>query len=503
MRLLVPFLFIALIAACGGSGVPPVHEARELVVLTRQGPTTYSLNEKEEGLGFDHDLAQLFADELGVTARFIIVANEAEIIQRLKNNEAHLAAAWLSAEDDPDVQSTQPYFQSSNILVTYEASLPIREIAQLADKTVHVIADSRQASVLSEIQAELPSLQVIEESERSELDLLEDVAAQRVEAALVDQAVFDIGSNYYPDLQESLTLGPKRSLAWLLPALGNDPELLAKANVFLKRVLKDGTMARLQDRYFGHVKRLNQTDIVTYIGRIGTLLPEYRLLFQNAQANTGIDWRLLAALAYQESQWDPQATSPTGVRGMMMLTGETADRLGVSNRLDTQQSIRAGAQYLSDLRDALPDEIKEPDRLWLALAAYNLGMGHLQGARAIAKSRKVNPNSWFEMKKVLPLLTRPEIYQRLKSGKARGGEAVMLVENIRIFADILKRHEPRPRPLEEMAGIEEIFQTASPPKAPLKHPKAPLKNLKTPPKSAKASAKSSKTSSKARNAHRR
>jgi membrane-bound lytic murein transglycosylase F len=452
MRWFVPLFLVALIAACSEERLPAVREAGELVILTRQGPTTYSLDEKGEGLGFDHDLAQLFAEELGVSARFIVVANEAEIVRRLKNREAHLAAAWLTPVDDPEIKSTLSYFQTSNVLVTHEASLPIREAGQLAGKTVHVLAHSRQAAVLGELQAKVPTLQVIGESERDELDLLEDVAAQHIKSALVDQAVFDIASNYYPELLDSLEMGTKRPLAWLMAAADNDPELLVKANVFLKRILKDGTMARLQDRYFGHVERLNQTDIVTFIGRIGTLLPDYQPLFQTAQASTGIDWRLLAALAYQESQWDPLATSPTGVRGMMMLTGETADRLGVSNRLDTQQSIRAGAQYLSDLRDLLPTEIKEPDRLWLALAAYNLGMGHLQGARAIAKSLKVNPNSWYEMKKVLPLLTRPEIYARLKSGKARGGEAVMLVENIRIFADILKRYEPHPRPLEEMAG---------------------------------------------------
>jgi membrane-bound lytic murein transglycosylase F len=193
---------------------------------------------------------------------------------------------------------------------------------------------------------------------------------------------------------------------------------------------------------------------VRFIERARSILPQYRKMFQAAQASTGIDWRLLAALAYQESQWDPLATSPTGVRGMMMLTEDTADHLRVSNRLDANLSIRAGAQYLSDLRDLLPASVKEPDRLWLALAAYNVGMGHLNGARGIAQGLKANPDSWYEMKKVLPLLARPEYYNRLKSGKARGGEAVIMVENIRIYADILNRYEAPHRPPEETGGAK-------------------------------------------------
>ncbi len=158
------------------------------------------------------------------------------------------------------------------------------------------------------------------------------------------------------------------------------------------------------------------------------------------------DWRLLAALAYQESGWDPLATSFTGVRGIMMLTDDTADRMHVNNRLDPKQSIAAGAKYLADLIDALPAEVKQPDRTWLALAAYNLGQGHMNGARAIAIGLKRDPDSWYEMKRVLPLMARQKYYQHLKSGRTRGGEAVIMVENVRTFYDILTRFEPPYRP---------------------------------------------------------
>ncbi|MCK9258357.1 MAG: transglycosylase SLT domain-containing protein, partial [Azoarcus sp.] len=200
-----------------------------------------------------------------------------------------------------------------------------------------------------------------------------------------------------------------------------------------------GLIARITDRYFGHVRRLDEQDITTFIARIQERLPRYLKYFQDAEAKTGIDWRYLAAVAYQESHWDPLATSRTGVRGMMMLTAETADRLGVSDRLDARESILGGARYFSMMVDQLPDEIPSPDRLWMATAAYNLGMGHFNGARAIARRLGKDETSWWEMKSVLPLMSRPEYAVRLKSGPARGGEAVIMTENVRNFHDILSR----------------------------------------------------------------
>jgi membrane-bound lytic murein transglycosylase F len=453
MRWIFHLSFILLLAACGEHDVPPVHDAKELVILTRMGPTTYSVDETRGAVGFDHDLAQLFAEEIGLKPRFVVASSDADILQRLKSRQGHLAAAWLIPVNDPETPHAQAYFQSTNLLVNHEASLPIDEIEELADASVHVVAGSRQAEALRKIKERIPTLEIVEEARQNELDLLEKVSTRQIQMAVVNNAVFDIASNYYPDLQASLQIGEEHPINWLLGP-GSSVELVDKVDAFISRVKKDGTLERLRDRYFGHVERLRQTDIVRFIERVRTVLPQYRPLFHTAQASTGIDWRLLAALAYQESQWDPLATSPTGVRGMMMLTEDTADHLGVSNRLDAKLSIRAGAQYLNDLRDTLPASVKEPDRLWLSLAAYNLGMGHLNGARSIALGQKANPDSWYEMKKVLPLLARPQYYSRLKSGKARGGEAVIMVENIRIYADILNRYEAPYRPMDDKAGAK-------------------------------------------------
>jgi membrane-bound lytic murein transglycosylase F len=216
---------------------------------------------------------------------------------------------------------------------------------------------------------------------------------------------------------------------------------------FFEGISADGTLHVLIDRYFGHVKRLDRGDIVAFLARRETVLPQYRAMFQEAQEITGIDWRLLAALGFQESHWNPMATSPTGVRGLMMLTSPTADRMGVTDRLDAEQNIRAGARYLLMLKDTLPPRIPEPDRTWMALAAYNVGYGHLEDARIIAQRLGLNSDSWLDLRKTLPLLSRSDYYTTVKRGFARGGEAVILTENVRNYYDILVRFEAPHRPL--------------------------------------------------------
>jgi len=453
MRWLIFFSISLLITACGDPAPPTLARSKELLVLTRDGPLTYEQDAASEAMGFEHDLVLLFAEELGLKPRFLVAKRDREILERLKNGEAHIAAAWLSTTDDPAIKGGPSYFTSGNVLAQHEATIAIDDLAELASRSVAVLSDSRQASALKKFADRAPGVVIDEHRGGSDLDLLQRVAEGRIEAALVDGALLDIAINYYPQLQPALSVGEDVPIAWLYPASA-DPLLESKLRTFFDRITRDGTLARLKDRYFGHVERLKQADVERFIERTRTLLPQYRSLFHSAQASTGIDWRLLAALAYQESQWNPLATSPTGVRGMMMLTEDTADHLRVTNRLDPKQSIRAGSQYFSDLRDNLPDSIPEPDRTWMAVAAYNLGMGHFNGARQIAQGMKKDADSWYEMKQVLPMLARPEIYQRLKSGRARGGEAVITAENVRLYYDILSRFEAPYRPFAEssMAG---------------------------------------------------
>ncbi len=438
--LLTAILLPLLIAACGEPPPPPHAELGKLVVVTREGPTTYQLDGSGKASGFEHDLVALFVEELGVEARFIVAPDHAEIAAALASGRAHLAAAALAPVESDTLRFSRPIRELQQLLVQHEDALPVDDAADLTDRTVAVLAGSPQIEALARLQPRPEGMRVVELEGVGEMELLERVNARTAALAAIDSAHFDIGANFFPGLYAAFELPGSRPLAWAFPK-GGEEALFQRAEAFIARVRQDGTLDRLVDRYFGHTRRLNQNDTARFLEKMHAVLPHYRRLFIEAQDIHGIDWRLLAALAYQESHWDPLATSWTNVRGMMMLTEDTADRLRVTDRLDARQSILAGTRYLVELREQMPAEAREPDRTWLALAAYNLGMGHLNGARFIATLVKRDPNSWYEMKQVLPLLSRPEYYARLKSGAARGGEAVIMTENIRTYYDILQRYE--------------------------------------------------------------
>jgi membrane-bound lytic murein transglycosylase F len=278
------------------------------------------------------------------------------------------------------------------------------------------------------------------------MSLLDQLSDGEYDFVLTDSHIVELAQNFSPNIGKAFTVGGPDALAWAMPN-DADPMLVNQVGDFFKRINANGSLRILLDRYYGHIERLNQGDVYAFLQRRTSVLPQYRHIFQEAQELTGIDWRLLAALGFQESHWDPLATSPTGVRGLMMLTSETADRMGVTDRLDPRQCILAGARYLKMIKDALPARIGEPDRTWLALASYNVGFGHVEDARILAQRLKLNPDSWVDMRKVLPLLARSDYYTTVKRGFARGGEPVILTENVRNYFDILVRYEDPYRPL--------------------------------------------------------
>jgi membrane-bound lytic murein transglycosylase F len=244
--------------------------------------------------------------------------------------------------------------------------------------------------------------------------------------------------NFHPDMEPTFEIASPSQLAWSF-APDADAELYVQMEQFFTRIEEDGTLDRLLERFYGHNDRIIAFDAAAFLTKTSTVLPRYRQLFEEAASLTGIEWQLLAAMAYRESHWNPLATSYTRVRGMMMLTEDTADRMKVTNRLDARESIMAGARYLQLLKEQLPLRIDEPERTWLALAAYNQGMGHLEDARKLAQRHGMNADSWVDVQKVMPKLRNPSVAKTLKHGYARGGEAVVFVETVRLYHDMLKR----------------------------------------------------------------
>ena len=190
--------------------------------------------------------------------------------------------------------------------------------------------------------------------------------------------------------------------------------------------------------------RLPRRLAADFHSHIETRLPHLRKPFENAARDTGFGWRTLAALGYQESRWRPAAVSPRGAQGVMMLMPVTAKKMGVSNVFSPDENILAGARYLRHMRERIPHRIHDPDRTWLAMAAYNIGIGHLEDARIITQMRKKNPDHWNEVRANLPRLSDPRWYSRVKRGYANGRETVEFVERVAQFAAILESAVPEP-----------------------------------------------------------
>ena len=239
---------------------------------------------------------------------------------------------------------------------------------------------------------------------------------------------------FLPELRAGMILEEKLEVVWLLPPDGRD-RLMSKLLAFWHKEKRAGTLEHLNEKYFGHVKRFDYVDTRAFIRAIDNVLPEYRSMFEQYAGD--FDWRKLAATSYQESHWNPSARSPTGVRGMMMLTRPTAEYVGVNDRLDAEQSIRGGGIYLKDMIDRLPESIPDSQRIWFALASYNIGMGHVEDARKLTQSMGMDPSSWRDVKKVLPLLQQSKYYTQTRYGYARGSEAVHYVDSIRRYYDTL------------------------------------------------------------------
>jgi membrane-bound lytic murein transglycosylase F len=434
-----PFILVlaALLAGCSRLGPPGPQQA--LVVGLPTDPLFQQAVAPNEAMnGFSRDLAELFAKALNVEVRYITAPDYPTLMTMVREQKVHFAATVPAQYGDPQLRYTPSLRESQQLIAKHVSALPAETPEKLAGREIAVMPGSPQERAIRALNLTPPPILITRPGE-DEMALLEGLVRRRYEFAATDELHFAVASNYQPDLDIAQELPGKLAYVWAFAA--ENPPLLVQASRFIATAKQDGTLRRLDDRYFGHIRRLNTRDIEAFLENIRNRLSEFRQIFHEAQEITGIDWRLLAALAYQESKWDANATSPTGVRGMMMLTEDTADRLKVSNRLDARQSILAGSRYLAFLMDELPDDIKQPDRLWFALAAYNLGMGHFNGARHIAGSLKRDATLWVDMKQVLPLLARPEYYSRLKSGRARGGEAVILVENIRNYFDVLSRLE--------------------------------------------------------------
>jgi membrane-bound lytic murein transglycosylase F len=414
-----------------------IKESAELRVLTRFSPTTY-FEEAEGYSGIEHDLVQLFAKRLGVKAKFILPENFNQLLSLISEGEADIAAAGITVTDKRKhwMRFAPAYQKITEQLIYRSGTRRPRNIDDLSDGILEVLHGSSHIETLSDLRQNHFDLQWLTSDTLSSDELIELVDLQLIDYTIADSNQVALYRQFYPKLHVAFDISQPRELAWALNK-SEDSSLFDEAAKFFEEIKSNGVLERLIEKNFGHTKTFNYVGNCTFRRHVKQRLPALQPFFETAAQQYGLDWRLLAAIGYQESHWDPKAISPTGVRGIMMLTQGTAKQLKVKNRLDPKESIFGGANYFAQRLKKIPERIHEPDRAWMALAAYNIGFGHLEDARVLTQLQKGNPDSWIDVRQRLPLLSKKKWYKKTRHGYARGREPVVYVKNIRNYYDLL------------------------------------------------------------------
>ena len=442
--------------------IAAIQERGELRVSTILSPLTYTtVNGKDDGL--DYELAQQFADYLGVKLKITVRQNISQLFDDLDHGDADMLAAGLvyNSERVQNYQAGPTYYSVSQQLVYRVGSPRPRSLGTLTAGQLTVAPGQVVINDLQSLKEKtFPELSWNVDEKRGSVDLMQAVIDGKLSYTIADSVAIGLFQRVHPELAVALDVTDEQPVTWF-SLKDNDNTLSAAMLDFFNNMNEDGALARLEEKYLGHGDDFDYVDTRSFLRAVDNVLPDLRPLFEKHASE--IDWKLLAAISYQESHWDPQATSPTGVRGLMMLTKNTAQSLGLSDRTDAEQSISGGMRYLQDMMTKVPDSVPQEEKIWFALAAYNMGYAHMLDARALTAKQKGNPDSWADVKQRLPLLSQKPWYSKLTYGYARGHEAYAYVENIRKYQISLVGYlqEKEKKATEQMA-IAEAYPAVSP-----------------------------------------
>ncbi len=423
-----------------------VLQRGSLTILTRNGASTYYLG-PDGPTGPEVELAREFADYLGVELQIEVADAFAQLAVMLAQRKGELIAANLTRTPERELRfNFGPDYLETSTVVVYRRGQPQPEsLAELVGRKIMVIAGSSYEETLRAAQMDLPGLEWEPRADVGMEDLLLAVADGAIDATLVDTNIYELSKPYYPRIDAAFTLPGTLPHAWAFPP-GSDDSLVQKARAFLRQIEHNGRLAALHQAFYATGERMDRVGMFQFLRQVRVRLPPLIPVFREVGEAYDIDWRLLAAIGYQESHWDPEASSYTGVRGIMMLTERTATAMGLTDRLDPRQSIDGGARYLLRLRERIPDRIQEPDRTWMALAAYNMGMGHLEDARVLTQKQGGDPDAWIDVERHLDLLAQEKWHSQTRYGYARGHEARQFVANIRSYYETLVWMDTRDHP---------------------------------------------------------
>ncbi len=417
-----------------------IVERGRLVAGIRALPTTY-YRADDKVHGMEYELMNHLADQLGVKLEVRVAQNNQQLYQMLLEGEVDLIATGTPVTElSKSLTRYSPIYLYVQEQIVYNKTKQ-KAIADLGtlEQPLSVLSITPHLETLTRLQQTYPKLLFKFEPDIDYESVLARVNNGEIAYALIYSHEMSLLRARYPNLGIAYTLPDERGLALYVKRM-DDTSLLEQMQHFFLKIQGDGTLAQLRDRYYGHMSTFTPQQARLFQRRIKSHLPRYESIFREAAARYELDWCLLATVSHQESLWNKSAVSGTGVRGLMMLTQNTAKQVGVVNRVDPRQSIMGGARYLLYLYQRLPEEIAEPDRTWFALAAYNVGYGHVKDVFHLARKDGKDPYVWSSVRPYFYLLSKSEWYKDLEYGYARGYETVDYVQRIRSYYALLKQY---------------------------------------------------------------
>ena len=424
------------------SAMEDIKKRRTLDVVILNTLSTYYIGTRGEQ-GFEYDLLKSYAQHLGVELNVTTAETTKEAMELARTLKPHITSSALSKtilkKEGFNVGPSYEEVQEQVVCNSWmqDSNTFPRSIEELGSVNLVVGEGTSYAQTIKNLQRDGFDINATTTSEFSTEELLAKVSGHEIDCTIVNSNIYSINLRYFPEIALAFPVSGREQLAWILT--DNSEELAVDMYAWLNNFNQSGKMAELKDFYYSRILSFDYVNTKMFYKRIKSRLPKYQKYFEDAGKNYDIPWTLLASISYQESHWNPKAKSFTGVRGMMMLTRATAKMLGIKNRLDPKQSIIGGARHIKQMLKIVPKDVVGENRIKFALAAYNIGLGHILDARKLAREHNLDPKSWNDLKKVLPLLSQKKYYKTLKYGYARGSEPVKYVESIYNYRNILEK----------------------------------------------------------------
>ena len=414
--------------------LPGLKERRRLRMITRNNAMTYFIHRGRQ-VGFEYELIKKFADRHDLRLDIVIPDSHADLLAYLNEGKGDVVAAAMTITEERRAQAafTLPYNEVDELVVVRADEDSIASLEDLAGRTVHVRASSSFYTTLVALEDSIAGLQVVPLPDDLETeDILVGVEEGRYDITLCDSNLLDVELAYGRALKAAFSIKPT-VLGWAVRR--DNPALLAALNQYVQEEKGGLFFNMMKKRYFKNRRTITRAKDSLRVDLSGRLSP-YDELVKKYARQYGQDWRLITAQMYQESKFDPQAASWVGARGLMQIMPVTGRELGFTDLHDPEENIHAGVKYMSQLVNRFDSNIPIEERTRFALAAYNVGYGHVLDARRLAREKGWNPDKWFgHVEQAMRLLAKPAYHKRARYGFCRCGQPVHYVGNIQNMYD--------------------------------------------------------------------